>query len=272
MNTIISTTTPAPPSGVSPTEVPLGISGTVSETPGPINIPRLLLPAFSQQGRGLYLGNFSIDITQNTGAVLFDWRMQQPSTFAANNFYDPSSSGGIIHYPTAWEFLIPMFSLQGKMDFDLELIPVKVGDSRASIDFVFNQEDQAFAYNTTVLANDSVHKIIDDTDDPIRFSIPIIWPTNNIQTRNWSFQTTADPSVNIRYQPAFLPFTRCTAFLRNPYQPNQMQPTSFQVLAILHPRPHSMIGTAGISPVRNTFGLLVDYTPTPWFISSPKLT
>jgi len=165
-----------------------------------------------------------------------------------------------------------MFSLQGKMDFDLELIPVKVGDSRASIDFVFNQEDNTLGYNNITMANDSVHKILDDTDDPIRFSIPIIWPTNNIQTRNWSYSTDADPSVLIRLQPAFLPFTRLTAFMRNPYQPNQMQPTSFEVLVILHPKPHSMIATSGISPVRNVVGLLIDYTPVPWFISSPKLS
>jgi len=90
MATIISTTTPAPPSGVSPTEVPLGISGTVSETPGPVNIPRLSLPIFSQEGRGLFLGSFTMDITQNPGSVLFDWRMQQPMHLGSSDLYAPS--------------------------------------------------------------------------------------------------------------------------------------------------------------------------------------
>lgn len=39
----ISTTTPAPPSGVTPTEVPLGISGTVSEVIAPLNFPQVKL-------------------------------------------------------------------------------------------------------------------------------------------------------------------------------------------------------------------------------------
>lgn len=272
MNTIISTTTPAPPTGVTPTEVPLGISGTVSETPSPVNIPRLSLPIFYQQGRGLYLGKFLINTTQTAGSVLFEWSLQQPLFAGNSSFYTPSDSGGQIRYNIGWELMLALFSMQGKMDFDMELIPVKVGDSRASIDFVFTQESAPLVYNSTTLANDSVHKILDDTDDPIKFSIPIIWPTNNIQTRNWSYNTTATPSSKIDFQPAFLPFTKMTAFMRNPYQPNQMQPISFDVLVIIHPKPHSLVGLAGISPVRNTFGLLTDYMPTPWFLTRPKLT
>lgn len=272
MNTIISTTTPAPPSGVTPTEVPLGISGTVSETPGPVNIPRLSLPIFYQEGRGLFIGSFEINTTQVTGSNLFEWSLQQPLFLNNDSLYNPSLSAGIIRYNLGWELLKPLFSMQGKMDFDMELIPVKVGDSRASIDFVFTQESAPLAYNSSTMANDSVHKILDDTDDPIRFSIPIIWPSNNIQTRNWSYNTTGSPSVKIDYQPAFLPHTKMTAFMRNPYQPNQMQPISFKVLVILHPKPHSLVGLAGISPCRNTFGLLSDYMPTPWFLTRPKLS
>lgn len=255
---VISTTTPAPPSGVTPTEVPLGVSGTVSETTSPVNIPRLSLPIFQQQGRGIFLGSFAITSALPSGALAFDWSLQSPLTLGSTNLYTPviTPIQQLINFKIPWEYVVPFFSLQGKMDFDMEFIPVKVGDARVSMDIVFNQENVLFStLNTTTLANDSVHKVIDDTDDPIRFSVPIIWMTNNIQSRSGILQ------------PSFLPRTRVRAFIRNPYQPNTMQPVSFTVLVILHPKPHSLVGMGSLAPVSVPVGpeAGINYQ-VPWFI------
>lgn len=262
MDPVISTTTPAPPTGVTPTEVPLGISGTVSETAMPVNLPPDQDSVFAQQGRGIYIGKFTVDTSQTTGTEVFSWTIRAPTTVGGVNAYEPViSPDEIIQFRAAWELLLPMYSTQCKMDFDLEFIPVKVGDSRVSFDIVFNQENRTLTYNEVVLANDSVHKIIDDTDDPIKISVPVIWPTNNIQTRS----TYRNGSL---IQPAFLPYTKLQVFIRNPFQPNMMQPISFEIIVILHPKPHSVIGMAGMGPVFGNTASFADLSfPIPWFIT-----
>jgi hypothetical protein len=261
MNSPVITTNPAPPSGVTPTEVPLGISGTISETVMPVNIPMVKeLPIFNQRGRGLYIGSFNISSTQNVGTNVFSWAFDSPTTVSGSNLYSRTLRNGSVFYPSAWEYIVAMYSRMVQIDFDIEFIPVKVGDSRCSVDILFNFEDTIPAYNTRNLSNESMHKVLDDMDDPFRFSVPAFWLTNNCSTR----ATYDSIEVNTSKSP-FIPKTRLVVYIRNKYQPNLMQPQSFNVIVILHPKVKNPIGLAPVNPyARNITGDIL--APDPWFI------
>lgn len=258
MNTI-STTNPAPPSGITPTEVPLGTSGTISETKAPVNIPILKeMAMFSQQGRGLYLGSFEISTTSTVGTKVFDWSLKNPTYFNTLTLYNGYSNLAK-HVRMPWEFILPYFSRMGKMDFDIEFIPVKVGDCRASLDIIFNQQNRSPAYSTAMLNSDSLHKVMDDMDDPCRFSVPAFWLTNNVSTRRSSPLNSTD-----LLQSPFIPYTRVSAYIRNKYQPNLMQPSSFSVVVILHPKPSNNVAIASMSAFVSQSGINVESNP--WFL------
>lgn len=256
-------TNPPPPMGIIPTEVPLGVSGRFDKTLAPVNIPADLSSGLDLKGNGLFLTSFTIDETMVPGTLLFDWTSRYPCG-ETNPFYYPSTDSSVrTIFPPVWEFVKPIFSQQTKMDFMFQFKPIKVSDCRASIDIVFNQEDVPITYGTFTLANESMHKILDDSDDPINFSVPMIWPINNVATKS---MTLYDTSQTV-YQPPYVPYTRMQVFLRNPYQPNLMQPSSFEILVFLYPIPHSTIGIASSSLVRTQYPTLNDHFPIPWFIN-----
>lgn len=261
MNTIVSTTNPAPPTGVTPTEVPLGTSGTISETVMPVNIPIVKeLAMFNQIGKGLFIGSFQISALNGVGTNVFNWSFSNPTTVGSTNLYSRTTSPGIINYPTAWEYLVAMFSRMVQIDYELEFIPIKVGDSRCSVDILYNFENTIPLYNTRNLSNESMHKVFDDMDDPFRIAVPAFWITNNNSTRE-----TYDPSGVVKNSSPFLPQTRLAMYIRNPYQPNMMQPSSFSVMVILHPRVKNPIGLAPLNPYTRKVGDTV-FSPDPWFI------
>lgn len=261
MNPPVSTTNPAPPSGVTPTEVPLGTSGTVSETVMPVNIPIVKeLAIFNQVGKGLFLGSFQISSLAGVGTNVFNWDFRNPTTVGSNNFYSRVTNPGIVNYPTAWELIVAMFARMVEIDFELEFIPIKVGDSRCSVDILFNFEGNIPPYNTRNLSNESMHKVFDDTDDPLRIQVPAFWLTNNVSTRE-----VYDPTGIVKNVSPFLPKTRLAMYIRNPYQPNLMQPPTFSVMVILHPKVKNPIGLAPLNPYARNFAGTV-FSPDPWFI------
>lgn len=269
---VLSTTNPPAPTGVSPTEVPLGINSAISETPIPVNFPLLKnLAMFNVEPRGAYLGSFVISQSDPIGSRVFDWDMRFPTEIAAANLYqNVYRAEGKVTMPRIWELLTYFYSMQCKVEFDLEFIPVKTSDCRFSLDLVVNQNGSDLTSLTyqSKLVYDSVHHVLDDQDTHLRISVPTFWLTDNVASR--TFPETYDVDNNSNVKNPYIPFTRIQAFIRNPYQPNMIQLDYFRVVVILHPKVLSPVGLAGYSPVLgfNSLGW-----PEPWVTAgriSPK--
>lgn len=261
---VISTTTPIPPTGTTSTATPLGISGAMSQTTQPLTnqfsnrITKMTRP------HGLYYGKFTINSTNATGANLFSWRSKYPLGSGLNN-YTNVANGDTIRYNIPWDLIPVFYSKQSKVEWKIEMTPVKVADSRVSLDIVHNYVDRVSSYGVNLLNNDSIHKLIDDQDDPFDFIPPQYFPTKLIQTDGYINAQVSNPPI--RMQPAFLPTTRSTVYVRNQFQPNQMQPASFEVIVTLTPIVRNAVGFAGKKLIRVLNPVLNDFVPIPFFMN-----
>jgi hypothetical protein len=231
---VISTTNPIAPTGATPTEVPFGISGSTTLN----SIPADLQPASGSMlysGHGLFLTRFSISTLDTVGSVVWNFDARFPlGRNAFENRYYRVSSGGNYRPIVPWDLWPVWFSAQCRVDYELVFVPVKVGDSRVSLDFVFDYSGlgNTGPYGTDTLVQDSFHKLIDDQDDQFSFTVPLIYVTKLVNTVPPKFGTLAPTSNDF---PAFLPQTTMQVFIRSPYQPNLMQPNSFDVLVFMRP-------------------------------------
>jgi len=260
MNQTISTTTPAPPSGVTPTEVPLGISGTVSEVIAPLNFPQVKLQINTVQW-GSYHNTVSINSSQAAGSVWFSWNSEQPLPTENSLLHQGVDNDELVYFVPR-DLFRAFFSRQCKIDWQLRFIPVKVSDCRASTDIIYSYEGvQNVVYDNLKLANDSVHKIFDDQDDQFDIIPPLFWYTNNVHTYKYLDRgTLLKPS-------AFLPYTELKAFIRNPYQPNLTQPLSFDVVIIVFPIVRQALGMHAPSELYQRIGAVSGGSdPVPYFM------
>lgn len=263
----LAQTNPAPPSGIVPTEVPLGISGTISETPMPVNIPLLKQLSIFHLDRGVFLGNVTINSTTPVGTNILTWRSRTPLVIngVGSSYYDISNETTFFRtfYPAIWDLLLFSYAMECRLEFSFKIKVVKIGDSRCSLDFVFNQSDADFDYSSPgTLANDSFHKIIDDPDDLIEFDVPMIWPTDNVPTKMWQRHTIDSPAINM--QSPFIPYVRMQTFVRSRYQRNLMQFPSFNLSVFLHVKVINPVGIAGNYITRTQYPDLNDSLPIPW--------
>lgn len=264
----ISTTNPPPPSGVTPTEVPLGISSTVSETTNPVNNDKLRTEVLNIN-MDAYLSKFTILSTQGPTTNVFSWNSHYPLELEGQYRItaDATQTGRAL---VPWALLTPFFSKQCRIDWALKFTPVKISDARCSLDFVVNYEGEALTYanvnpNQVMLANDSFHKIVDDLDDPFEIVVPMFWLTNNVQTDSNFYQPNS--GLGTRLQPTYLPKTSVNVFIRSPYQPNQMQTPSFDMVVTIVPIVRQTLGMAAKSLIRNYTPTTTDYFPTPYFLN-----
>lgn len=261
MNTEISTSNPTPPDGLTPTQVPLGISGTTSEILGPPNIIYKQPVAFNLN-ESIYYGQFTIDNTLSTGSRVFQW----DSFYPLGNFpnvYNSGESNGRYTYCVPWSLLTAFYSKQCKVDWLMNFTFIKVPDCRVSLDLIFNYNGETkVLYTPELLGSDSYHVIIDSQDDNFSFELPQFWLTNNVQTDS---AAVIFSSTGQTIQPAFLPTTHLDIFIRNPYQPNMLQPDSFQVIVTMQPIVRSTVGFAAKSLTRTA----APYNPSvnrPYFL------
>lgn len=249
MNTEISTSNPAPPTGVTPTEVPLGITGTTSQTLSPPNII-YKEPILFNLNESIYYGKFRIDKSYVSGLKVFEWQALYPlGNF--DNPYNMGNTNGRYVYTVPWSLLTAFYSKQCKVDWLMNFTFVKVSDCRVSLDLIFNYN--GLSKNTLdplSLSNDSYHVSVDSQDDNFSFEIPQFWLTNNVQTDSGAIFLT--PSTGETIQPAYLPQTVLDVFIRNPYQPNMLQPDFFDVLVTLQPIVRSTVGFAAKSLTKGT--------------------
>jgi len=264
MNQILSTTTPAAPSGVAPTEIPLGISGTIAPQLLPANIKPVPASIFTQNW-GAYIGNFSVSVSNPVGSMVYSWNTDSP--LPDHNF--STLAGDTPNFNIPRDLIQAFYSRQSKIDWILRFKPVKVSDCRVSMDFVVDYNSNTVKpYNELVLSNDTYHKHFDEQDDEFDLVVPMFWPTNNIPTYGV-------PSSILPLKPAFYPFTKVSVYIRNQYQPNLMQPMSFEMAVFAIPIVRELVGIHGPSVLFNQFN--VPNTPSggfplPYFIINMSST
>lgn len=260
MTDVISTTNPIPPTGMTNTNVPLGITSSVSETPQPVNVP-ILPTSVYESSHGIYLGNFPFTDANAIGTKLYTWDYRKPLT--AGYARTVSATGQYSPF-TPWDLILPSFSKQCKIEYDILLIPVKIGDCRARLDCVFKFDNSPFndLYSTNLLANYNQHFFLDDCDEQIRFSVPTYWVSNNVSTDIVKTKTrNASVISDIELPSAFLPSTKLNLYVSSPYQHNSMQLSTFNVHVVLFPKPTAMLGLAGkrtTTVTRQTVGTRTD--------------
>lgn len=261
----VSTTNPAPPTGITPTEVPLGITSTTSTSGGPLNRGSNKTALFSLE-EGIYLTQFTVNKTMNTGDEVFTWTSWSPLGPNANE-YNTVNSGSNSRFLVPWQLFTSFYSKQCKIDWELKFTAVKVSDCRVSFDGLFIYEDKDFtAGYPELLNNDSVHKIFDDQDDSFSILPPMYWMTNNVNTDSWRVQlVTSGPFA--RMQPAFLPYTKMSLRVRAPYIPNSMQPDEFTVIVTMNPIVRQTLGIAGKSVTQTLNNVVESQIPRPYFLT-----
>lgn len=261
----VSTTNPAPPTGVTPTEVPLGITSTTTTSGGPLNKGMNKTAMFNLE-EGLYYGQFTVNKTDALGQSVFEWVSWSPLGPTANE-YNTVNDGNNSRFFVPWELMTAFYSKQVKIDWEIVFTAVKVSDCRVSFDVIFLYEDKNVALlYPQILNNDSYHKIFDDQDDSFSVVPPLYWMTNNVNTDSWRVQLVPGGAFS-RMQPAFLPYTKMQVRIRSPYIPNSMQPDSFQVVVTLKPIVRQALGIAGKS-VNATLNLTNEaQIPRPYFLT-----
>jgi hypothetical protein len=241
----VSKTNPLPPSGLTNTSVPLGITSSVSETPQPVNVPVLPTSVY-ESVHGIYLGKFEFSDGDAIGKLLYEFDYQFPLTTPYKRIVDNSTHQ--VSPFTPWDLVLPSLSKQVKMEYTLQMIPVKIADSRARVDVVhkFNTVEFADRYGSKLLANYNARFHLDDPDEQLIIPIPTYWVSNNVSTDMSLLKyKEGESTFDINLPSAFLPTTYTKLYVASKYQHNAMQMESFSIHVVLYPRATMMIGMAG---------------------------
>lgn len=268
----VSTTNPLPPSGLTNTSVPLGITSSISETPQPINVPVLPTSVF-RDSHGIYLQTFKFKDSDAVGAKLYEWDYVFPLTNAYKRTINTTTAQ--ISQFTPWDLILSSLSKEVKMEYALQLIPVKIADSRARVDIVYKFDEQTVpdVYSSKLLANYNSRLMMDDADEQLIIPVPTYWVSNNVatdMTMTQSVTSEAPPFTytNLNLPSAFIPRTKIKLYVAAKYQHNMMQMDEFSVHVILYPRPTQMLGFTGkrVHTVTRNEGDRTDLI-TPYFMN-----
>jgi hypothetical protein len=228
MNPPNPTTQPLPPLETTTTPTPLSIEGLLSEQVLEANLEIQETPSLSCKN-SLYLGKFRISNSQPIGTQIYSFDASYPLGSSSNLYYNQPTADGVLRQLCPWSLIPVWFSRQCKLDYTLVFQPVKVSDSRVTIDSFYRYtQTRISTYNTDAFVNDTVSNFIDDSDGLITNNIPTYWCTDFVPTRSFRMSGTNIP-------PSYIPKTFMTTFIRSPYVPTLMHPDSFDVLVYLIP-------------------------------------
>jgi hypothetical protein len=234
------TTQPLPPLGQTTTPTPLSVEGILAHNIEPDNLRKQPIPALNAKN-SLYYGKYTIDRNDTTGHKFFEHTMEYPLGKASNLYYNQPDNTGNFRFLLTWALIPVFFSRTTKVDFVQIHQPVKVSDCAVSFDVINRYSGKGnINYDTDAFANDTVHFVFDDTDDHFVFLVPTYWATSSVPTRFTRY-------VN-NIQPAFIPKTVSSFYVRSPYVNNALQPDTFDVLVYL--MPIISIASTMVSPTR----------------------
>jgi hypothetical protein len=257
------TTQPLPPMGQTTMPTPLSVEGIMSHNIEPDNLVTQSIPAMTQNN-SLYYGKYSIDRDQPTGAKFFEYNLEYPLGVTDNLYYQQPDNLGNFRMNLTWALLPVYFSRSCKVDFIQVHQPIKVSDCCVSFDVISRYSGKANTnYNTDAFANDTQQAMFDDTDDHFTSLVPSYWATSCVPTRYTRYLN--------NYQPAFIPKTVQSFFIRSPYVNNALQPDSFDVLVYLIPI--ISLSSTMVSPTRvtRTIPTIDNFIPLPYVFNRQQV-
>jgi len=231
---VLSTTNPVPPSGGTNTSAPLSITASMSNT---VKVQRLL-PGWSTLQMPILLETFQISSTQAVGSTVYNWSTR--NTKIQQN-HDSTKN------KSAWSLVQPYYSKMCRMEYVLILKPFKVADAEVRLQALWNYQGTTKQLTTANTANHNEVFQFDDSSDEKVLSVPQFFMHDNVTTNKTMFNSTTV------YPPSWVPDTRLTLVIVNPYQPNLTQPDSFSVQVFLMPIPTNMKVIAARRPVKGTW-------------------
>lgn len=261
------TTNPAPPSGVIPTEVPLGITSTTVPVPGPSDLIIKPLDCF-RIVRPIFHSIVNINSTQPVGAQIFHLETMFPLGNFSNRYNTIAGNFDTLRPLVPWMLVEVYFSKFSKIDFEYHFTPIKVADCRVSLDIITiydNLIGGAANYTTSTMNNDLFHKNLDSQDDELSLRPPMYWVSKFVQTDS-TYKNFA--GVQSIVQPGNLPTTQVIGFIRSPYHPSLIQPIDFDVLITVVPIVSVALQIAGKSATGSQMPDLWEQIPRPWFLHS----
>lgn len=254
------TTQPVAPMAQTTTPTPLSIEGVLSSQILEANLDIQTTPSLTCKN-SLYLGKFSINNTNTIGTNIYSFDAAYPLGKTSNLYYAQPTNDGVLRFLCPWSLIPVWFSRQCKVDYTLIFQPVKISDSRVSIDSFYKYTGTAITtYNTNAFTNDTVSHYIDDGDGLIINNIPAFWPTDFVPTRGLRISGNNIP-------PSYIPKTVMTTFIRSPYVPTLMHPDSFDILVYLIPKIMIASTMVGATRVRRSVPAADNYLPLPYLFN-----
>lgn len=253
------TTQPLPPMVQTTTPTPLSVEGIMAHNSVPDTLVRQPIPAMNNKN-ALYYGKYTIKSDQPTRSKIFEYNLEFPTGKTNNLYYVQPDNSGNLRMNLTWALLPAYFSRTCKIDFYQVHQPVKIADCAVSYDVINRYSGKPNEqYSTNAFTNDVVSGMFDDTDDHFIYLTPSYWAVGSTPTRYSRYQ------VNI--QPAFIPKTVSSFYIRSPYIPNALQPDSFEVLVYLIPV-ISLTSTI-VSPTRviSESPIFDNFIPMPYFFN-----
>jgi len=251
------TTQPLPPLGTTTTPTPLSIEGTLTNNLVEGDIDPQPIPSLSCKN-SLYYGKFEITSSNTVAQRIFEYNMEYPLGETSNGYYKQPPNNGVFVFLCPWSLIPVWFSRQAKIDYALVMQPVKISDSRVSVDSIFRyKQEKVTHYTLDAFVHDTFSHYIDDSDGLISMSIPSFWNTNFVPTRFLRLSNTNIP-------PAFLPKTQMTTFIRSPYVPTLMHPDKFDILVYLIPIVSVASTMVGATRVARSSPNFDNYLPLPY--------
>lgn len=259
------TTNPAPPSGIIPTEVPLGITSATTSVPGPADL--VIKPlAILRSLKPIYVTQIFINQSLSVGAHVWTAESKYPLGALPNRYNTISGANDTLRPICPWSLLTAYFSRFSKIEWTYEFTPIKVADCRVSLDIIstYDEDAQVMGYSTNLMNNDSVHKNLDSQDDPLTVALPQYWASKFIETNTTIVQIS---TAQVNLQPANIPTTEMRAYVRGKYHPSLIQPVSFAIIVQAHANVTVAIGLSGKSLVRTVIPDISDQVSRPWFFA-----
>lgn len=257
----IQTTLPIKPTGITTTEIPLGITGTLATQL--VANDTIFENHMIQDGqRWSYIDQFIVNATSPPGTMLWRWNSRNPlaSRYEIRvDLMDASSNFQVI--PRS--LVEAQYSRLSQVSWELMFKPIKINDCRVQFDLIETFGKQPSNLSTLepeMFLNNMYHFMIDDPNQPIIFKPDMFFLQRSINTKISYFNNVDSNSL-----PATIPRTYVSVYNRTRYVPNLMQADTFTVLVFARPIISGLEGLSSSNRLTN-----VNWFTTPyWYWHNP---
>jgi len=227
----IQTTIPISPTGLSTTEVPMGITGTLTtQLVSQDSVAEM--HALFDPDRWIYIDKFVISQSVAPLKKVWSWWAGNPlkgNYTVEAKVGDPSTRTQLI--PRS--LVIPQFSRTAMISWELMFKPVKINDCRVQLDIInFYGREPAdnVDLSSPMFLNDMIHYMVDDPNQVMVFKPNMFWLQRNVHSKQSLYDDNAFLDL-----PATLPNTYISVYMRTKYVPNLMQLDEFTMLVYARP-------------------------------------